>query len=529
MSVFQAVPYHVDTVAADGRTISRTPINYSYTPKSTVTYTQSSSNTGKKTMKFDMSSSVSTIFAKDKNTAVNKVGGYSNFSNFYGTVKNIESIVPGTDKFVAAVNGTAGSVKSFLSALTSKAERIENGFNSGFETISTNSGFTTGRDDVVHHVKANQYIWRYPVVTRPAPDMKTASADTKYLTKQNFVTFTLYDGAEKHNATATTDYQPIHENRNLFSYPTSVEKIENYGNRQKDLSSVRDVQFSTATNRVELTFDKITNNETTTSKKVTTAYLSQPASLMDSIYGTDLAEMSEGENGPTYTRTESTGDKIVCEISGEAATVSPLNQGYEMKMQAYVSDNGAMTLGFAVSDMDRRTKSLFNSQSVYATSADPSFVLPNKFVLSNANTGTYLPDFAANSQRESAMDMRGVRFYAVDFNRYTSNRLLGDVKYRVEVPLYNASFKRADNVRVDLYWVKDNTEASLSGKHFIGTTYVSMNGWSNNGDNRAWARFEFTPSNMESNNVNIGEHYEQRKREGFNRQFCHRCGRHSVP
>ena len=96
------------------------------------------------------------------------------------------------------------------------------------------------------------------------------------------------------------------------------------------------------------------------------------------------------------------------------------------------------------------------------------------------------------------MEMRGVRFYAVDYNRYTPGELLANETYRVEIPVYNASFMDARNVRVDLYYVKDRETASLSAKQFIGTTYVNMTGWDGN-NNKAWAQFEWKPRANDGN------------------------------
>lgn len=72
--------------------------------------------------------------------------------------------------------------------------------------------------------------------------------------------------------------------------------------------------------------------------------------------------------------------------------------------------------------------------------------------------------------------------------------MLGGSKYRIEVPVYNASFLPASNVKVKLYWVKDRDESSLDGKTLIGESQlINMSGWSEDGNNKAWARIEFTP------------------------------------
>ena len=109
-----------------------------------------------------------------------------------------------------------------------------------------------------------------------------------------------------------------------------------------------------------------------------------------------------------------------------------------------------------------------------------------------------------NKQRKVAMEMRGVRFYAMDFNMYTSNRLLGGAKYRIEIPVYNASFVPVNNLKVRLYWVNNREEGSLDGKVLIGESQaINMTGWADDGSNKAWARIEFTPANMADGNYQL--------------------------
>ena len=182
------------------------------------------------------------------------------------------------------------------------------------------------------------------------------------------------------------------------------------------------------------------------------------------------------------------------------ADAAPLNGAYNMQYQAFAAENGAVTCGFAVNQFNRNYD-LFSSESLYGTKADPSFVLPYKFVLSNYSSS--LPTFDVNKQRKVAMEMRGVRFYAMDFNMYTSNRLLGGANYRIEIPVYNASFVNANNVKVRLYYVKNREEGSLNGKVLIGESQsMNLSGWGDDKNNKAWARIEFTPD-MENGNYQL--------------------------
>ena len=498
-TVLQGIPYHVDTISADGKSITAEPVNFSYTNGSKVEYATSSNTSDKKNTKFNMSSTVETIFAIDSDMTRNVVGGLKTVTNLYGTVKTIAGMIPGTASYIKAIDGTAGTALNFLNKLTDKVENVTQGYDNEIEDKEVFQSTFSDRFDVIAYVHANQYTWRYPIL-KPGAYFGTASEDLKYLAKQDFVTFSMYDDTNTDHFSNNIAYQPTHENGNLFSYPAAIANIENYNSRQADLSEIVGVQFGIP---MTMGFTKVntSEHEETSSTKVTTGYLSQVASLVDSLFNTNIAKVPKASTGPTFTKRTSSQEKFTINFTN--ADGARLLNNYRVQAQAFIADNGALTCGFAVNQFNEYAD-LFNSSSLYKNFPDPSFVLPNKFVLKNASL--LIPEFGANTAREIAMEMRGVRIYALDFNMFTTNRLLQNARYRIDVPLYNASFKPADNVKVDLYWVKDRTESALADKIFIASAVVNMTGWSDTGNNKAWASFNFTPSNIPINNV--GEHYQ---------------------
>lgn len=426
-AVLQGIPYHVDTISADGKSVTAEPVNFSYTKGSKAEYATSSTESAKNNTTFNMSATLDTIYALDSDTTRNVVNGIKKFNDFYGTIKTVVSKIPGGK----AVDSVASPVLNFLSNMNDKVDTINSSYNNELEEKNVFKSIYSDRFDVVSYVYANQYLWRYPILAREGTYFGTASKDMKYLAKQDFVTFAMYDDPNSDTFGSDQSYQPTHENGNLFSYPAAVVNIEGYNYRQKDLSDIAGVQFGIPTTINQEKF--------------------------------------------TLTLPNADGARLL--------------GSYRVEAQAYIAEDGALTCRFAVNHFDQYA-SLFNSGSLYRQHPDPSFVLQKKFVLKNSTP--LIPEFGANTERELAMEMRGVRFYAIDFNMYTTNRLLDGAKYRVEVPLYNASFQSANNVRVDLYWVNNRTEAALSDKHFIATTYVNMTGWADTGNNKAWAKFEFT-------------------------------------
>ena len=87
--------------------------------------------------------------------------------------------------------------------------------------------------------------------------------------------------------------------------------------------------------------------------------------------------------------------------------------------------------------------------------------------------------------------MKGVRFFAVDYGMNSSGLLLKGTKYRISVPVYNASFVDAEDVTVRLLYSKGNRESSQRTK--IEDKVVNLTGWGNGDKNRQWVDFEWTP------------------------------------
>ena len=497
MAVLQAPPYHVDNISADGKSLTLAPVNYSYIKGASTTYAKSSNETEKKNVKFDINNTVETIFALgDKGQ--NVVGGYKTAKTVYGIAKVVAGFIPGVKGYVGAADGVVSKVTNFLDSCIDKVETIKTGYDSELESVELKSSVSTERLDSVYLAESSQHIWRYPIISKPAPDWNSAGVEydsfDAYIMKEDFITFTLYDDMQDRVFNSDSSYQPMHENGNLFSYPSAVANIEGYGDKQKELSNVGNVQLGTMTVTNSMAFSKVKEHDETNSKKVTKGFISQGLSVVDSIFNTSLANVPKNENS-TFTRTEQAGEQVIFTLPN--ADASPLNNAYNMQYQAYVAENGAVVCGFAVNNLNRNYN-LFNTDSLYGTKPDPSFVLPYKFVLSDYSTS--LPRFAVNNQRMAAMEMRGVRFYAMDYNMYTSGRLLGGANYRIEIPVYNASFMPVNNLKVRLYYVKDRSEAALANKILIGDSQtINMPGWANDADNRAWARIEFTPELEDGN------------------------------
>ena len=138
-----------------------------------------------------------------------------------------------------------GKVTDFLDTCIDKIETVKTGYDEEIKSLELKDRISTERLDAVYLAEAKQNIWRYPIITKPAPDFsKVYSIDSyvdAYITKQDFVTFSLYDDVEDRVFNSDPCYQPTHENGNLFSYPSSVANIEGYDTKQKNLSGVKNI------------------------------------------------------------------------------------------------------------------------------------------------------------------------------------------------------------------------------------------------------------------------------------------------
>ena len=499
MVVLQGAPYHVDNISEDGKSLTKQPVNYSYHKDMYTSYETASSSSEGSTTTFDIHNTVETIFALDQNSANNLIGGNKKIKTLSGLVKTFAGFVPQVNKTLGYVD----KFTNFIDSCVDKVESIKQGFDSSVSGKTTMSSLTARRADVIRYVSAPQNIWRYPIVADTVPTWKGYyDAIDKYVAKQDFLTFTLYDEVSEKIYEKTDLYQPRHETGNLFSYPSSLENIDGYDSKNA-LSPAKSKQIGVSDADEMAKFDYATEHQETESKQVSTGFITNTANAFGSLFNKTLIDVPQNETGPTYTRKNSTSEQV--RFHFPSTDGARLLHGYTVEFAAYTLENGAIANGFAVKGLDR-DKNLFNSYtSLYGTKPDPSFVLPYKFVV--GDTSSSMPGFIVNPSRAEAMTMKGVRFYAKDYNQYTSNALLAGLDYRVEIPLYNASFKEANGVKVNLYWVTNKDPSATKNK--IGTSgVINMSGWSadgtNEANNKGWARIDFTPSKT---NTKDGNYY----------------------
>lgn len=165
-----------------------------------------------------------------------------------------------------------------------------------------------------------------------------------------------------------------------------------------------------------------------------------------------------------------------------------------------MNPQGLMTLGFAV-DLQPNGMSaapLLWRSSIYAEKPDPSFVLPKKFSFYNTK-------WVPNTDMLSATEMRSTLYYDNESkDKVLDNDVLTPGKsYTVSVPVYNASFLPASNVKVSLAYKRYREKgkiADFSGATPIGSADISLTAWTSGREtNKTYANFTWNvPSNLET-------------------------------
>ena len=151
--------------------------------------------------------------------------------------------------------------------------------------------------------------------------------------------------------------------------------------------------------------------------------------------------------------------------SGDYANVT-----FTTDLQAYADEAGILTLGFAVKDFNS-TARLWRD-SIYRQKSDPSLYLPNKYLVqSKLMQGVIV---TARTDELIATKIRGIRFYIPATSSYTGSVLYANSKYRIDVPIYNASFI-APNVPVEV--ALSYRDKGQTSKTLIARKSVTIGGW----------------------------------------------------
>ena len=509
LAILQAPPYHVDTLTADGSARQAAPTNFNYRPGSKVEYSHESSTSESKSVEFKTSSSVETLFSASNpkeieqtisglRGALSLVDGISSMVgqgfDIAGEITDMIGVGGDTLKKATELNAkvgkTTGTLGGILTKLTDSVTKTTSGTNTNASATDITMATAASNEDVLHFTDAKRYIWRYKILTKPAPtwlkgqpkggERYSGTAADDY---ENFITFTICDPLSNPKTIfgmADSRYQPFHEPGNLFSYPGALEQLPGYANRRPltEADSWGGPEYSKT-----MKFTKSTGENKTTTEEVKVGFITSAISmlsrLLDSPTKVNIPEAADPE---TFTRNVSTTEALNVTLP-----YVDLGARFNAEFEGYLDTSGATTMAFAVTDFDMYD-AVWSSNSLYRKQPDPSLVLPYKFVYRSGSQ-----TFEGNKDDNKAYQMKGIRFSCVEDSSNpiaSSNLLVKGLKYRIEVPVYNASFVNAGKVTVRLSYSTSNKYNAKKTK--IADTTVTLYGHSN-GVSRAWATFEWTP------------------------------------
>ncbi len=510
VAVLNAIPYHVDTVSADGSALSAQPVNFTFSDGGDgamkVSYGKSTVDSTTNTVKQDLSQSVETMLAIDPKAdgkIWEKVQGIAMLTSSASDIAT--GIATGgmtpKDQFEQGIpESPLGWLNDAVQFFTDKIESVDQRTNSETKTTTIDKNIIATTHDAILFTDTPRHLWRYPVMTKPLPMWMTLGSRIDSVTetpknlngeKQLFVTFTMSENSQLNTSNSASDtlYQPLHEEGNFFSYPPQIGDVEGY-NDAGLLAGVNTWAFSSGTTDLTtMKFEQATSNMQHTEKKVTPSTFTVVTSGIDRLINGDKASpvnLPDTDNPKTFTKEYSKSEGISFNLQGRSDLFSQHAAGHTVKIQPFVAKEGAMTLGTAVELTSTNYDKLWDTNSIYQKKPDPALLLPMKF---NKNGN----DFTANINEKSATRIRGIRFYVPDFAFLSDNRLVNGLKYEIRVPLYNASFVDTGNFTVRLSYTEDNS--MTAAKTAIGTTALSLGKWMNDkNNNKGTAVFEWTPN-----------------------------------
>ncbi|MBR0278748.1 MAG: hypothetical protein IJQ75_02040 [Synergistaceae bacterium] len=365
-AILQMMPYHVDNITPDGKSLTDNPQNFTLLLNAHIGYNNTSTSSDKSSMTYSMTSTAETIFALDSEITQGAA------KTFQG-VRGITSTLLGDTPTGKAVEG----IGKFWDTLKDTTETTKSTSNTNEATSIMSIATQANYLDTLYLNTSNRYIWRYPVYNPPSWILERTLSSygtfdkSKAKTQQTYITFAMSEPGIRTAAKGTNDshYQPYHESGNLFSYPAALEQIEGYEGHTSLLGG-----GSTAAKRWDgsaidetITFINTETNQESTKKTNKAGAITKFLSAVDNIFGSSFASVPY-DTVSSFTRSVSDKESISVNLPGALSGAQ-----FSAVFEPYLDVTGATVVGFAVESF-RDIDALWNQDSLYSKKPDPSFL-----------------------------------------------------------------------------------------------------------------------------------------------------------
>lgn len=503
--ILPAFPYHVDNINERGTALIDHPNNFSFSGfddgdngggKMSLTYRKSTTSSSSSSMTFSSTATEDTFFTNNDSPVLKVANDYLQF-------KRMSSHMLadfGGDSKAGKIGSIAAKVYDFFNNHT---EAVTTKMNEESTVITMEDNFTAAEKDAVLLFDAKTYIWRYKVLSNYLPLWLTSggvidsindnsvnipdSADREY-----FITFSMQDDIIQSNRKVNV-YQPRHEEGNLFSYPAKLDENEGYnpaGNlmngtaREFFVPDGNASGFGLKFSNTKSTGNHYKQDDTPSEASKTLSFFKSAWNDVKNLFtgGNSTVDSTpdQTEHSQNFTKSYATDESIYVEskfrttLQGQTQKTS---LAYTVGLMPYLSKQGTMRVASYVHLETDPTENyyLFNPDSLYVRSADPALLLPEKFTTDGSK-------FVAQTNHIHAMKMRGVRFYSKEYGGYSNSLLIPGLTYIIEVPVYNASFKKAENVTVRLSYSKTlnpQVKQDTATRTVIQEKTITLMGWDN--------------------------------------------------
>ncbi len=508
VAVLQALPYHVDNVDADGE-LTDEPINYTFSGfgdmsggikgEMSVRYNITASESQNKNVSFGLASTTETI------SVLGKAGPYVHgYLKFRATEANI------VGNFDPRVKAAAGVMNELMDFVTDKIDNTTTNASSSAHTDQISTTLEAKQYDALITYTAPQHIWRYKILNKPLPVWYVLGPKADYVSEDfsgaesqdRYITFSMYDTATPSSTYSDRHYayQARHEEGNFFSYPSLIEDIEGYTAGGDLIGSPYSAEWNKSESGMMISFDQSKIDSQNYDEHVQKSALSKTISAIASFFGAKdpTGLPSYTSHSEAFVKKNSTSEAIDIRVYGRTDLPGE-DAVHTLMAMPYTAREGTLKVGTAVQLSEAGTgygPALWDTESRYSQFADPSLVLPHKYVM----RGTKL----VASHQKTASKARGIRYYIPALGLDSDRSILGGLEYKISIPIYNASFKDTGSFDVSLSYVMDKNfnlskpnETIRNIKH-IQTVTMSLQGWQNGSRlNKGWADFTWkVPDNL---------------------------------